>query len=85
MDDFLTSLNESVSNGIQNMRSQIIMMKNRYPSSAADSMDIWDDVMINRSMLLDRLPSVMNDNVVSSRFYSDRSKPALTLITGTTA
>jgi hypothetical protein len=50
------------------MKSQIIMMKNRYPSSTADSMDIWDDVMINRAMLLDRLPSITVDNIVSNSF-----------------
>ncbi|GAB5585937.1 hypothetical protein Unana1_00837 [Umbelopsis nana] len=58
MDDFLNSLNDPAASGIPSISSQITMMQHRYPSPEADTMDVWDEVMINRLSLLDALSLV---------------------------
>lgn len=40
----------------------------RYPSPEADTMDIWDDLMITRSSILDNLAFIKEHNMVNGAF-----------------
>ncbi|CAO3672189.1 unnamed protein product [Umbelopsis ramanniana] len=64
MDDFLNILHKNVPDGsTTGVWQQMLMMEHRYPSPEADTMDIWDDLMITRSSILDNLALVKEHNM----------------------